>query len=127
MNETESTPQNPVEPTFEMLKYRDFVKRIGVEILKTDIDVVFGEWEGDRPADYLNKTLHINLKVAPKVFFESITPNLMAFTVRELSRECTDSSHSHSQMCAWLAGEMLLTALKNPAFFDMEMSRLYDY
>lgn len=127
MSETESIPQSAVESTPEIIKYRDLVRKIGREIFKTEIDVVFGEWEGDKPADYLNKTLHVNLRVVPKVFFESITPNLMAFTIHQLSRECTDSSHSHSQICAWLAGKMLFIALKDPAFFDMEMSRLYDH
>jgi len=120
MNESNSKTQ--VSPTFEMLKYADLAKRIAREIFNIDIKVKFGEWRCERPAQYIDNTLYLNLKVAPQVFFESLTPNLISLTIHELSRKF--DKKSYDEMCADVGAKLTMIALDNPAFFDMEKSRL---
>ncbi|MCK4666883.1 hypothetical protein KAU33_09050 [Candidatus Dependentiae bacterium] len=118
----ESNSKNQEFPTFEMLKYADLAKRIAWEILKVDIEVKFGEWNCELPAQYIDETLYLNLKVAPKVFFESLTSNLISLTIHELSRKF--DKKSYDEICADVGAKLTMIALDNPAFFDMEMSRL---
>ena len=114
--------QFPVEVTPEMVEYSDLVKRIARKILLIDVDVKFGVWEGNFPAQYINRTLFVNVRVTGRAFFGwSNNPNLMSLTIHELACEYKNTCQSHSQLCAHIGAEMLIIALKEPEFFNVEV------
>ena len=113
-----------VEPTPDMLKYADLAKKVARRSFGIDIEVKFAEWPGVA-AQYINRTLILNLKVVPKEFFESLSIALLDLTIHELAHEAGDhTQHAYHQACTHLGANLTIIALKESEFFGLEMSRL---
>jgi len=124
---TELSGATPVEPTSDMLKYTYLAKKIARRVFSIDINVNFAEWDGVA-AQYGDRTLTLNTKVVPKEFFESLSVPLLDLTIHELAHEKGNhSEHNYHAACTKMGAELTMIALKEPKFFDLEISRLEKY
>ena len=121
---TEYTDATHVEPTPEMLKYAEFAKKVARRIMNIDIEVDFIEGDGVA-AQYGNRILTLNVKVAPRSFFESLSTPLLDLTIHELAHEeGNHTEHNYHAACTKIGAKLAMIALDDPGFFNMEISRL---
>lgn len=121
---TTVTGATPVEPTVDMLKYAEFAKKLAKRVFDIDIEVNFVKGEGVT-AQYGNRTLTLNLRNVPKEFFDSISMALLDLTIHELAHEKGNhTQYTYHQACTRLGAELTIIALKDPGFFNLDMSQL---
>ncbi len=103
------------------MRVRKYAQKIAERLLKFGLKVVFVKSRGDECASFGNDTLTFNISRLPKNFFNNpISAETTDLILHELGhKEGWHVEKSYHQAITKMAGELIMLALKEPAFFEV--------
>ncbi len=117
-----------VEPTPNMLIFKNLAKRIAKEVFNIDIVVLFKKWIGVK-AQYGNRTFTVNVEALGEDFFKpDPTIEMLDLIIHELGHEKgMHTEHSYHEALTLIGATMTMKALKKPEFFEVGQKRVSNY
>lgn len=110
-----------VEADENMKKISKLSKKIAKKFLGIEISVGFRSWEGSTTAQYGSRSLIFNVGTLGKDFFSPVlSKRILALIIHELGHEAGGHTESsYHEAITRMAGELIITALKEPEFFEI--------
>jgi hypothetical protein len=109
-----------ITPNKKQMIYAKFVKKVSKKFMGFEVKVRFVKCDDNARANYGNQTVTFNLNYIPESFFDGINVENIRLLVHEIAHEYGNhTEHSYHDFITTLTGKMVLEALKNPKFYEV--------